>query len=187
MYTYLPNILTLLRMIAGGVLWYLITIHSVGAALAVLTFGVVTDFYDGYLARRYRVETPTGAFLDPLADKILVLLAFGGLWQQKLVAWWIIAVIAGRDLLITWLRMWMLHRGTPLKTLWLAKSKTVIQFGALYLFIIGNAIVYGSLFDLGLTYKFTVYQGLHYLGMFTAGVTALTGLIYLPQLLRVRR
>ena len=145
---------------AGIALGYLIVIQASMSALTVLTIGAVSDFYDGYLARRLGASSHTGAFLDPLADKILVISAFASLWWQGMVAWWVVAVIVVRDLLITLLRIWMRRRGQSLKTLMLAKIKTGVQFASLYVFIAGSALVQGQWLDLGFSQRFALFHGL---------------------------
>ena len=187
MYHYIAHLVTFFRMAAGLLLAYLITIHAVVPALLVLSVAVFTDFYDGYIARRLNTESELGVFLDPLADKVLVLAGFIALWWQAVIAWWVVGVIIARDAALTVIRSLLLARGAPLHTLWLAKSKTVVQFGALYLLIIASAVVHGALFDTGVAERITIYHYAHLLGAVVAVLTALSGLIYLPQILRKLR
>ncbi len=139
LYKYIPNSLTLLRMISAPFLWVAINTHAFIYSMFLITFAIVSDFGDGYTARRFLVSSRMGSFLDPLADKLVILVAFIALWQQQRVSLWVVLVIALRDLGVTWLRTFFLRRGIVLRTSWFAKSKTAVQFVALYLFVIGMA------------------------------------------------
>lgn len=85
-----------------------------------------TDWVDGYLARRHGV-TRSGAFLDPLADKFLVLGAMYALVAES-VFWWVpVTAIAVREVAISVYRSWMGRRGISIPARWWAKVKTVVQ------------------------------------------------------------
>ena len=130
-----PNLLSLFRLCSGP-LCYLIFMRErwyVGALL--FTIANITDFFDGYFARRYDASSKAGTFLDALADKVLVISAYTAFAQHGMLSWWVVAIIVLRDVAITWLRAFLLARRAPLTTSWFAKSKTVMQFGAAYLFI----------------------------------------------------
>jgi len=135
MYKYIPNSLTILRIIAAPFLWYCIMLHAAVPALLLLSLAALSDFGDGYLARRMNVTTRSGCFLDPLADKCVVLAAFGAFWLQDVIASWVLWTIVARDIAVTLVRLSMAKRGVFLKTSFLAKSKTAIQFLALYALI----------------------------------------------------
>ncbi len=135
----LPNILTWLRIVLTPVFVFLLFNGGVGArVLALLVFIVasVSDAYDGYLARKYNVVSTWGKFLDPLADKILVLSAFSAFWVLEYFPFWMLLLIVFRDIFITGLRMWMNARGTILDTSRFAKSKTAVQMIGIYTMII---------------------------------------------------
>ncbi|MDQ5940698.1 MAG: hypothetical protein QG632_424, partial [Candidatus Dependentiae bacterium] len=85
LYKYIPNILTVLRIVSAPFLWYAISTHAVGLALILITFAIVSDFGDGYIARRFFLSSRAGSFLDPLADKIVIICAFIALWQQQMM------------------------------------------------------------------------------------------------------
>lgn len=186
MYQYVPNIICYSRMVLGGFLWWSIHFHYPVTALWVLSIGAISDFFDGFIARRWDVSSPRGGFLDPLADKVLVLLGFIAVYQHGLIAWWVVLVIAGRDFLLTLARSWMMARGRQLQTLWLAKSKTVVQFCSLYFFIVGSAVYHGIWFDLSVSQRVVVGHVMHMLGIGVAWVTLLSAVLYIPQLLRGR-
>ncbi|MDQ5890143.1 MAG: CDP-diacylglycerol---glycerol-3-phosphate 3-phosphatidyltransferase [Candidatus Dependentiae bacterium] len=136
-YKHIPNILTLLRIASAPFLWYAMITHSVATALLLISFAIVSDFGDGYLARRFFLSSRAGSFLDPLADKVVIIAAFIALWQQHRMPLWVVMVVAGRDVAVTALRTYLANRGVSLKTSWFAKSKTAFQFCALYIFVLG--------------------------------------------------
>lgn len=135
----LPNLLTWLRIVLTPVFVLLLLTGGVAArvfALLVFIIASVSDAYDGYLARKYDVVSKWGKFLDPLADKILVLSAFGAFWVLEYFPLWMLLLIALRDIVITGLRMWMNAKGTTLETSRFAKSKTAVQMTGIYTMII---------------------------------------------------
>jgi CDP-diacylglycerol--glycerol-3-phosphate 3-phosphatidyltransferase len=186
-YQYIPNVICFFRIGTGLLLWYLIGAHATLLALVVLTIGAWSDFFDGYFARRWNIESSWGAFLDPLADKIMIIAPCIALWLNGIIAWWVVAAIIGRDMFITGVRSTLMARKQPLTTLWLAKVKTVIQLGSLYLFVIGNGALQGDFGDLTMAQNQYLTQGLSMLASVVAGITVLTALIYIPQIVRKLR
>ena len=96
----LPNLFTLARLLlVPAIVWEIWHRHAF-AALALFAAAATTDIIDGYLARHFRMATPGGAFLDPIADKALLSGVFLALALAGDVPWWLVAVIFGRDILI---------------------------------------------------------------------------------------
>jgi len=136
-FRYIPNLLTVARILVTPLLLVLLTVQSSeGQASAVVLFVVasLTDYYDGVLARRFQVRSRLGQYLDPLADKILVLGTFGMLAFQEptLVPWWAVVLIAFRDVAVTGLRSWVEAGGESLQTYRVAKAKTMLQLAFLF-------------------------------------------------------
>ena len=132
-----PNILSALRIILTPIFLYLYWEGSfiwgiVG--LGVFSLASLTDFLDGYIARKYKIETELGTFLDPLADKILTFSAFISLLflNDRLFPWWAIAIIVFRDIFITVMRIVAKMRKVKMKTLKMGKIKTAVQLVFLY-------------------------------------------------------
>ncbi|CAM3301007.1 CDP-alcohol phosphatidyltransferase family protein [Rhodothermus bifroesti] len=139
---YLPNTLTFARIALTPLLLLLLlngTFTGHLAALGLFVAAAFSDYLDGKLARRLKARTRLGQFLDPFADKVLVLGTFGCLavLLPKHVPWWAVGVIAGRDLLVTALRTWAEAHGRSLRTLPLAKTKTAVQLA----FLIGMLLL----------------------------------------------
>jgi len=124
------NMLTVLRIVLVPLyLWFFSrgTWGSIVLALIVFVTAAVTDLYDGWLARRRKEITKLGRFMDPLADKFLVVGALVQFWLMGLVNVWLVGIIVVRDVWITAMRVIAIRRGTELKTSRDAKLKTTIQ------------------------------------------------------------
>lgn len=93
----------------------------------VFFIATLTDWFDGYLARKYQETTKLGAFIDPLADKVLVSSALFIFVHLKYIELWMVMVIVVRDFLITGLRSYAIFSDKPVVTSSLAKWKTFIQ------------------------------------------------------------
>jgi CDP-diacylglycerol--glycerol-3-phosphate 3-phosphatidyltransferase/cardiolipin synthase len=142
----LPNLLTYGRLVAVPVVALLLQWPEVHwmrwAALGVYTVACVTDFFDGYLARIWKQQSPLGQMLDPIADKLLVattLLAVAA--NQTLVGWtiWAAIIILCREFLVSGLREYLADLKVPLPVSIVAKWKTTVQMFALGFFIAGPA------------------------------------------------
>ncbi|NTV02050.1 MAG: CDP-diacylglycerol--glycerol-3-phosphate 3-phosphatidyltransferase [Chlorobiaceae bacterium] len=126
----LPNQLTALRIILVPVFVALLLQKDPWMKLVgVIVFALasLTDAYDGYHARKYGETTRLGAFLDPLADKLLITAAFLLYVWQGYLALWMVLLVAARDILITVLRVYAEYRDRPVVTSKEAKYKTVAQ------------------------------------------------------------
>ncbi|SHK11654.1 CDP-diacylglycerol--glycerol-3-phosphate 3-phosphatidyltransferase [Rhodothermus profundi] len=139
---HLPNALTIARIVLTPVLLVLLlsgTFTGQLAALGLFVAAAISDYLDGKLARSFRARSRLGQFLDPFADKVLVLGTFVclAILLPHQIPWWAVGIIAGRDLLVTALRTWAEARGQSLRTLPLAKTKTTVQL----VFLIGMLLL----------------------------------------------
>ncbi len=180
----IPNLLTLIRILLAPVFLILFLQEDWMlrlAAVVVFTVAAITDYLDGYLARVLEASSEFGIFMDPLADKVLTFLGFAGLciMDSSLFPWWVFGLIAGRDLLITFMRSRAKTLGFTMKTSYSAKLKTAVQLVFLYLALLAYTLVLipssasfvsGLLFESGLlswlyygVMIFTVYTGLEYM------------------------
>ena len=134
----IPNALTLFRIVLIPVfvlLFYLSFPGSHLATAAVFGLAGITDWLDGYLARKLGQATPLGAFLDPVADKLMVAVALA-LLIERYDAWWFTlpaVIIIGREIVISALREWMAELGkrTSVAVSYLGKVKTTAQIVAI--------------------------------------------------------
>lgn len=125
-----PNRLTVARIVMAPVVMVLLqegSRESRWMALVVFVTAALTDLVDGHLARRYGWISSLGKFLDPLADKLLVALAWIGLAKLGLIPQWTTYVIVGRELLITGLRSIAAYAGVLILPSGLGKWKAVVQ------------------------------------------------------------
>ncbi len=138
MHLNIPNALTLLRILlipVFVVLFYLPWQWSAAASAFVFALAGFTDWLDGYLARKLDQSTPLGAFLDPVADKVMVVIALVLLIEQHHVWWFSLPamVIIGREIVISALREWMAEIGkrTSVAVSYIGKIKTTLQMVAI--------------------------------------------------------
>jgi len=131
-----------------------------GKTLALVVFGVaaLTDWLDGWLARRNKLETNFGALLDPVADKVLTAAAFICFIEQQnykgqpLVQGWMVLIIVARDFLVTGLRLVASNNGVVVKAEQLGKHKTISQMSTILVVLVGLAArddwaLWGTHFD----------------------------------------
>lgn len=124
------NQLTILRIVLVPVFVILLMQSGAWYKLAgVIVFVVasLTDIYDGYHARKYGQITRLGAFLDPLADKLLITTAFLFYVWEGYLALWMVLLVAARDIMVTGLRVYAEHIDHPVVTSQEAKYKTLAQ------------------------------------------------------------
>jgi CDP-diacylglycerol--glycerol-3-phosphate 3-phosphatidyltransferase len=131
----LPNQLTVLRIILTPIFFILfisedITLKHI--ALGIFLIAAITDWYDGWLARKFNYITNWGKVWDPLADKILTLTAFSALVILGLVELWMVIIIFLRDFIVTSIRLVSDYRNIPFPTSNYAKWKTFLQMIFLY-------------------------------------------------------
>lgn len=134
-----PNQLTILRILLTPLFVYFFIKDSADLKLTgtiIFTIAAATDWYDGYIARKFNVITRWGQFMDPLADKILISTALFTFAYLGYVYYWMIIVITGRDFIITFLRMYALKRGKSIVTSQLAKWKTFMQMIAVFVLLL---------------------------------------------------
>ncbi|WP_407290615.1 CDP-diacylglycerol--glycerol-3-phosphate 3-phosphatidyltransferase [Stutzerimonas zhaodongensis] len=138
----IPNILTVLRVLLIPIiilLFYLPFKWSYLAASAVFAIAAITDWLDGYLARKLQQSTPFGAFLDPVADKLMVAVALVLLVEEHANLWLTLpaAIIIGREIVVSALREWMAELGARAQVAVsnLGKWKTAAQMVALVILL----------------------------------------------------
>ncbi len=140
----LPNKITVARMLLipimiivpylglNNILFESVTIWSV-ITLIIFLIASFTDFLDGHLARKNNLVTTFGKFLDPIADKLLVLSALIMLVEQGIIPGWIPIIIAAREFIVSGIRMLAAGDGKVIAASWYGKIKTVSQMIAISL------------------------------------------------------
>lgn len=151
----LPNQLTFLRIVLTPV-FYLLFVSDAPyfkqISIIVFLVAAITDWYDGWLARKFNYITNWGKFLDPLADKILTSAAFIALVNINVIPLWMVLIIIFRDFLITGMRSYFEYKKEYFSTSYLAKWKTFLQMTFLYYLLF--FIVLQSFDNIKQNYKF---------------------------------
>ncbi|TMC61881.1 MAG: CDP-diacylglycerol--glycerol-3-phosphate 3-phosphatidyltransferase [Chloroflexota bacterium] len=138
-----PNILSLSRILATVVIFVLVLINTPLAflvATVLFVLGSGTDFLDGYIARRYKLVSPLGVFLDLTADKVFVSVILIALVQVGLVPAWIVAVIIAREFLVTGLRSMASAKGKVIPAGKWGKQKTLITMVAMSALLLAKGL-----------------------------------------------
>jgi len=164
----LPNILTLIRVLLIPVFVILIMNHSLGWALFIFALAGITDGADGLIARLTRQRTELGAYLDPIADKLLLSSAFITLAIFELLPSWLTVIVITRDviILIGILVMTLNHYEVKIEPSLFGKVTTTFQISTILLVLMTS---YGTLFKtlstIGIygTTVFTILSGAHYI------------------------
>lgn len=142
----IPNILSTIRIILAPIFLILYVQDEVvwrALSVGIFAVAVVTDFFDGYIARLYKAQTDYGVFLDPLADKFLTFAGFICLpfIDASQFPWWAVAVIVFRDVVVTGMRMLADYRNRTMATRLTAKFKTLGQMFFLYLTLLVGVFI----------------------------------------------
>lgn len=135
----LPNKLSMLRMIMVPFFIVFALIDAAWAqwtALALFCIASLTDMLDGQIARRRNLVTDFGKFIDPIADKLLVMSALVVLVGQNRMPSWVCIVILAREFIVSGLRLVAAEGGKVIAAGWLGKIKTVLQMFAVILLLI---------------------------------------------------
>jgi cardiolipin synthase len=135
----IPNALSILRLLLLPVfLWLVLGPEADGIAVAVLAFLGVSDYLDGYLARRLQQTSTLGAILDPVADRLYILAVVVGLGLRELIPLWFVVALPLRDLLLWVLVPFLRRRGyTALPVHFLGKAATAALLYAFPLLLLG--------------------------------------------------
>lgn len=183
----LPNALTTLRIALVPVLGILLLAdagHDSSLriwAFVVFTVAILTDRYDGALARNRGLVTDVGAVLDPIADKALTGMAFIGLSLIGELWWWVTVVVLAREWFITALRFWVIRYGVIPASKG-GKVKTTLQAFALMGFILPFRHLHGSWHEVGLVCWWVAVA----LMAAAVVVTVVTGVDYVGRAWRLR-
>jgi CDP-diacylglycerol--glycerol-3-phosphate 3-phosphatidyltransferase len=184
---HLPNILTLLRILLIPPLVVILFSPSRQAgffAAALFAVASITDWLDGYLARRLNIVTMLGKFLDPIADKLMVMSALIMILPFGRVPAWMVLVILGREIVITGLRSIASSEGIVISASKLGKYKTIFQIVAIlglllhydyyWFFGVENSYLYANMHNIGMFFLWiatiiTIWSGIDYLVRFLYG------------------
>ncbi len=166
----IPNLLTLIRIILVPIFVILVMHASFVAALAVFVIAGITDGLDGFLARILGQQTVLGSYMDPLADKALIISSFVILSVLKIIPGWLAVVVISRDCIILFgiSVLFLMSVSFEIRPIYISKATTVLQLMTVLLVLIhkclpvyDNHTIIVTLF--GVTAFFTVVSGFYYI------------------------
>lgn len=158
------NMFTLLRvMLAPPVIVFLIYRWNIAAGLIFIA-AALTDKADGYYARKYDAVTPVGQFLDPLADKLLMLPVIIALGVQDLMPIWVVSVVVARELMVSIIRIIGARRSISFPASWSGKTKMFSQIVAVSVLLffpgsVNRVVVQVLVYAMA---AITIYSGIDY-------------------------
>lgn len=158
------NKLTLLRIVLIPVFLLVLYLGFPGStwvALGIYILAALTDFMDGYVARHRNQVTNLGKFMDPLADKMLVLSAMCWFVEQGRLYGWILALVLFREFGVSGLRLIAVERGRVIAAAWSGKVKTAVTMVCLGVMLVFS-FRWLDLFCAVLILVLTLYSGLEY-------------------------
>jgi cardiolipin synthase (CMP-forming) len=140
----LPNLISIVRiLLVPFTIWLLISQAYAWAFAAFIVAGI-SDAVDGYIARRFNCQTELGAYVDPLADKALLVSIFVALGLLQVIPTWIVILVVTRDVLIISAVMlsWVMGKPLAMQPLWISKVNTTMQivFAGSVLGMLGTGI-----------------------------------------------
>jgi CDP-diacylglycerol---glycerol-3-phosphate 3-phosphatidyltransferase len=168
-----PNVLTMLRIACVPVLiWLLMHTGPVASAIAAAVFFIatITDYFDGYIARSYNSVTVIGKFLDPMADKLVVMAALimlAGMPRTPHIPAWMVVVLVAREIMVTGLRAVAATEGMVMGADELGKYKMALQAISItgllihYTYFYVDCFAFG-MFVLWIALVVTVWSGIDY-------------------------
>jgi cardiolipin synthase len=171
---YLPNLITIARIFSVPVLIWLIVTGNLFSAFILFVIAGFSDALDGFLARRFNWMTELGAYLDPIADKVLLTSVYAALAFHGHVPIWFGILVVSRDMLIVGavVLAWLLDRGIEIKPLFIGKLNTGLQI----------AVASAVLAEKGLALGWMGY--IMPLIWVTGAITGLSAILYLVAWLR---
>ena len=142
----LPNFITLGRVISVPFVFWLLLTGEAKAAFLLFVAAGVSDAVDGFLAKRFNWQTPLGAYLDPLADKLLIVSIYIALGARDQIPLWLVIAVVSRDVAILAAVMlsWLLDHPVVIKPLLVSKLNTAAQL------VLASTVLADEGFDLGL-------------------------------------
>ena len=125
----LPNLITLGRLIAVPVMVWLILSDELGLAFWLFVAAGISDGVDGFIAKRYGVESVLGSYLDPIADKVMLVCIYVTLGVEEHIALWLVILVVFRDVLIVGGTMLsqLIDRPVRMRPIFISKVNTVMQ------------------------------------------------------------
>ena len=140
-FRYLPNLISFSRIIISPIFIYMMlknTFYFKFFSMLIFFLGSLSDALDGYIARKFNIKTDLGKYIDPLADKILIISGFCifSYYYPHIIKVWMIVIIVLRDILTMTLRNFMINKNSVLITSKFAKGKTFFQILVMHILLL---------------------------------------------------
>jgi cardiolipin synthase len=128
----IPNLITLGRILLVPIVVWAITAGEMRIGFILFLAAGISDAVDGFLAKRFGMSTELGAYLDPLADKTMLVSIYVALGIMEVVPRWLVILVVSRDIMIVGavILSWLVDKPIPLKPLLVSKFNTVVQIAA---------------------------------------------------------
>jgi cardiolipin synthase len=170
----IPNLITLGRILLVPVLVWAITSGEMRIAFLLFLAAGISDAVDGFLAKRFGMATELGAYLDPLADKAMIVSIYVALGIAEAIPHWLVILVVSRDIMIVGAVMlsWLVNKPVALKPLMISKLNTVAQ-------IVLALVVLGTL-----GFRFDADVAIVTLTALVAALTLLSIAIYVAEWVR---
>ena len=182
----IANRLTISRIILTFVFMFFLFVKGVfakSAAFLIFSIAAFSDFLDGRIAKQKNIISDFGKFMDPLADKILIIAAFAAFVQMNLIEAWMLVIIIAREFVITSLRLFALNKGRVLAASKSGKHKTASQMFVIFLilvFILLKEIML-RFFSWNPAWEVFFQRGIYILMWIVVGLTLYSGISYLLE------
>jgi cardiolipin synthase (CMP-forming) len=162
----IPNILTLSRILLTPLLMWFLVNRKMNQALVVFLVAGMTDVLDGFIARLFHQKSRFGAFLDPLADKFLLVSSFLILGRLGLIPFWLVVIVVLRDVVIVTgtIALYLFRVQIEIRPTSLGKLTTLTQLVTVLL-ALGSSLFHVSPWDslvVGITAMLSIASGVHY-------------------------
>jgi cardiolipin synthase len=142
----IPNLITLARILLVPVVVWAITSGAMKTAFLLFLAAGVSDAVDGFLAKRFGMQTELGAYLDPLADKAMIVSIYVALGFVNVIPRWLVILVVSRDIMIVSAVMlsWLIGRPVAIKALAISKANTVAQIVLALLALASQAFAFDA-------------------------------------------
>jgi len=174
-----PNKLTILRILLIPLLVWLIYDGLMTWALGVFVLASLTDWLDGYIARKYNQITTFGKFMDPLADKLLVTAALVAFVDLGYISGIVAIIVISREFIVTGLRLVAISENKVIAAGWWGKIKTTLQIVMIIMIMIYNNDIYQHGTTGTISFHLAVMVAIWGLIWLTTAVTVISGIDYI--------
>ncbi|MFH1846258.1 MAG: CDP-diacylglycerol--glycerol-3-phosphate 3-phosphatidyltransferase [Candidatus Omnitrophota bacterium] len=183
----LPNKITLTRIGLVFVFMFFLFLKGVGpkiTALGIFLIAALTDYLDGFIAKKYNISSDFGKIMDPVADKVLTLAAFLAFVELELVPAWMVVIIILRELIITSIRLIALRKQEVLAAGRAGKQKTFSQMFSIFVILVFIIIKEAGVGTFGFWnsgFEYWYKQVIFLLMLVTVSLTIISGVSYMVK------